>query len=263
MSVIVESQITVIAKADLRRGYYRLTLAPFSKIRSIKPGQFIHLQVPQCEVFFRRAFSIYDVDREKRSLDLIFKVFGRGTTALAKIRKGEQYSILGPLGNSFAMPSKKEKVMLVAGGIGMPPMYFLTKQLIAKKHDPKRILFFYGGYDKADLVDIARIRKLGAKVIPVTENGSSGFKGLVTEAVLKELDGGMERVRMYACGPEPMLRAVDALAVERGIPGQVSLEAPMPCGIGICLGCVKELRAGGHTRVCREGPVYEMGEVVI
>ena len=145
----------------------------------------------------------------------------------------------------------------------MPPMYYLAKQLIARKHDPKKILFFYGGYDKADLVDISRVRKLGAKVIPVTENGTSGFKGLVTESAIQELERGLGQVRMYACGPEPMLRAVDSLATERNIPGQVSLEAPMPCGVGICLGCVKELRDGGHTRICREGPVYDFGEVVI
>ncbi|UCD16930.1 MAG: dihydroorotate dehydrogenase electron transfer subunit [Candidatus Zixiibacteriota bacterium] len=263
MSGIVEEYTMVIRVFDLKRGYFRLTLAPFSKVRSIRPGQFIHVKVPNCGVYFRRAFSVYDVDRQNRSIDIVFKVLGRGTAALARVCRGESMNILGPLGSGFTMPSRRETAVLVAGGIGMPPMYLLARCLVEKGFNPEKILFFYGGNERGDLVDLARIRKLGTKVIPATVDGSYGFKGMVTDAVAEALAAGPGRVRMYACGPEPMLRTIDEMAKLKEIPGQVSLEAPMPCGIGICLGCIKPLREGGYTRVCRDGPVYEMGKVII
>lgn len=145
----------------------------------------------------------------------------------------------------------------------MPPMYLLAKRLIEKKYDKKRILFFYGGNTGDDLIDLARIRRLGVTIKPSTIDGSVGFEGLITSAIASELPEIRGRKRLYACGPGGMLEAIDALGRKEKIPGQVSLEAPMPCGVGICLGCILPLREGGYTRVCREGPVYEIGEVLL
>jgi dihydroorotate dehydrogenase electron transfer subunit len=260
--IVVEN--TVINKiTELNHDCFRLSLAPFSKVSAIKPGQFVHVQIPGNDIFFRRAFSIYTVDKADRSIELLFKVFGRGTSRLARCRKGDRISVVGPLGNSFKLPSKKETPILVAGGVGMPPMRLLAEVMIERGFEPGRIIYLYGGNTKDDLVDIARIRKPGIKVVPVTLDGSCGKKGLVTEPLLELLDTIEGPVRMYGCGPEPMLKAVDDIAMSRNIPGQVSLEAPMPCGVGICLGCIKPLREGGYTRVCRDGPVYDFGEVLL
>ena len=108
----------------------------------------------------------------------------------------------------------------------------------------------------------ARIKKLGVNFHPVTEDGSVGEKGLVTKPVEDFIQSNKKsRMRIYGCGPEGMLKATDELGIRHGIPGQISLEAPMPCGIGICLGCVVELTKGGHARVCCDGPVFNIGEV--
>ncbi len=261
MSKIAVEQATIERKKELGNSYFAFEISPFSKVKTIKPGQFVHLKIPHADIYFRRAFSVYDVYPQKKTVEIIFKVFGRGTALLSRRHPGDMLDILGPLGNSFAFPANKETALLVAGGIGMPPIYFLAKELVAKKRDKSKVIFFYGGNSRADLVELARIRRLGIRVVTATEDGSLGFKGLVTKALAKEIDGLHGKLRIYACGPEGMLKAVDRLALERTIPGQLSLEAPMPCGIGICLGCILPLTAGGYTRVCREGPVYNVGEV--
>ncbi len=263
MSKIVVEKSEIIKIKKLGRDYSVISIAPFSKLKTILPGQFVHVRIPDSNIYFRRAFSIYDVNPKNQSFDLIFKVFGRGTRLLAAMREGETIDILGPLGNSFRLPNHTSTIILAGGGIGMPPVYFLARRLIDKGFEKKRILFFYGGNSKDDLVDTARIRKLGIRIIPSTVDGSVGFKGLITSAIEKELPKIAGQKVIYACGPEGMLKAIDALAIKENIPGQVSLEAPMPCGIGVCLGCIRPKREGGYTRVCREGPVYDIGEVIL
>jgi len=263
MKTIVAENCIIIKKVPMGGDICYFELGPFSKVKSIKPGQFVHVQIPCCNVFFRRAFSVYDVDTEAGTLGILFKMFGRGTEAMAEKKKGDRLNILGPLGNGFRIPSKKESIILAAGGIGMPPLYMLTKTLINKGYSKEKIFFFYGAMSKSDLADTKRIKKLGVKVYLSTDDGSAGFGGFVTDAIKKELPNINGRRRLYACGPEGMLKAANEFALDLQIPGQLSLEAPMPCGIGICLGCIKPLVKGGNTRVCREGPVYDIGEVVL
>jgi dihydroorotate dehydrogenase electron transfer subunit len=248
----------------LNRESYLLTCGPFSKAQSLRPGQFVHVKLDNgSAVFFRRAFSVYDVDQKNKSLSVLFKIMGRGTSQLSKIEKGNCLSVMGPLGNGFRMPPKRKTAILAGGGIGMPPLYFLAKTLVKNRFDPDRIQFFYGGRTKDDLIGISALKKLGIKIIPSTDDGSFGRKGTVTDALSECLSGDPEKYTIYACGPIGMLKAVDDLSSKLKISGQLSLEAPMPCGIGICLGCVMPLRMGGYTRVCREGPVYDIGEVLL
>ncbi|RKX31423.1 MAG: NAD-dependent dihydroorotate dehydrogenase B electron transfer subunit [Candidatus Zixiibacteriota bacterium] len=263
MSKIVVENVKIIKKKSLGRGNFIFEMAPFSKTKSIKPGQFVHIRQPRTNLLFRRAFSVYDFDAANRTLSIIFKVFGRGTSLMAKLERGAALDVMGPLGNGFKYPSKRKTVILAAGGIGMPPLYLLAKTLLSRGYDPDRILYFYGGSSKADLVDISRIKKLGIRVYPSTDDGSYGFKGFVTDAITDNVDLTNGKHHLYGCGPEGMLKALDELALSKNLPGQLSLEAPMPCGIGICLGCIKPLRAGGYTRICREGPVYDVGEVLL
>lgn len=260
--VVIEN--AVVIKRDRLNGDCRsLTIGNFPKSRLLKPGQFVHIRIPGPDVYFRRAFSVYDINPRAKSLQVIFKIVGRGTALLAELRKGDRLNVMGPLGKGFDFPFLRDKVILIAGGIGMPPIYFLAKKLIESKYDRRKILFFYGGKTKKELVNMAHIRKLGIKLYPTTDNGSYGFRGFVTKAVREFLNRETGQFRIYACGPQAMLRAVEEIAREYSIPGQISVEAPMPCGMGICQGCVLPLVSGGYTRVCRDGPVYQFGEVLL
>jgi len=257
-------RVPIIRLRHLSRDYYTIRLGPWSRARYCRPGQFVHLGLPQCDVYFRRAMSIASVDVDRAEFEIIFKVFGRGTKALARYRRGDSLDVLGPLGEPFRPPRKTETCIMVGGGVGFPPLFYLASWLVARGRDPKSIEFFYGGRTAGEIVERSRIRRLGVRFHPVTDDGTFGVKGLVTEAVEQFLaTQAIKHPRLFVCGPDAMLKAADSMARRFGWPGQVSLEAPMPCGFGVCLGCVVPLRAGGHARVCCEGPVFEIGEVLL
>jgi dihydroorotate dehydrogenase electron transfer subunit len=267
MKKIVPQRCGVIENHRLDKAgwYYRLKLSGFVPPRAVHPGQFVHLKVaPGLDPFFRRAFSISDFDAATGVLEIIYKVAGRGTTVLREVRPGTMLDLIGPLGNRFTVASKSQTAVLVAGGVGLPPVAFLARYVVDRGHDPKTVFFFYGGRTKEDLIDLPRLRRMGVNLILCTDDGSLGFKGMVTEAVthhLSRFDG--RRFHLYGCGPEPMLAALQEMALARRWSGEVSLEAPMPCGVGVCLGCIKpSLSApGSYVRVCHDGPVFKIGEV--
>jgi dihydroorotate dehydrogenase electron transfer subunit len=258
-------ETTLVKKnRHLSNDYHALTLGPLSRAGKCRPGHFVHVQLPETEVYFRRPMSVAAINPETDEMEFIFKVFGRGTAILSRFCKGMEINIMGPLGNTFTMPRKNETSLLVAGGIGFPPLLYLATEMVRRGFDPGAIEFFYGGRSSEDILERNRIKKLGVNLRPVTDDGSFGQKGLVTEAVDRHIiEHPKKNYRIFGCGPDPMLKAADALGLRHRIPGQLSLEAPMPCGIGICLGCVVPLRKGGHARVCQEGPVFEIGEVLL
>lgn len=247
---------------DLRHGYHSMTFGPYSRAGECRPGSFIHLRIPDGTVYFRRAMSVAAVDTRKKEIEIIFKVLGRGTTLLSAYDPGGNFDLLGPLGVPFTLPSADETVVMVAGGCGFPPLMFLAKTLVDSGYDPSQIEFFYGGKTSGEIVERARIKALGVRFHPVTDDGSFGVKGLVTKPAEQYLKGKQDtKLRIYACGPDVMLRAVNDLGMKYRLPGQLSLEAPMPCGIGVCLGCVVPLTNGDYARVCCDGPVFNIGEV--
>lgn len=249
---------------DLKNDYHSLVFENYSRVKQCRPGQFLHVQLPESDVYFRRAFSIASVSVESRQIEIILKVVGRGSGLLSHLRHNDRVNLLGPLGVPFKLPRKNERTVIVAGGVGFPPLMYLASDMVSRGYDPAKIEFFYGGRTAPDILERGRIKKLGVNFHPVTEDGSVGVKGLVTAPVEEYLNVNRgQKIRMYACGPEGMLKATNDLGVRLGVPGQVSLEAPMPCGVGICLGCVVPLTAGGHARVCCDGPVFEIGEVAL
>ncbi|MGD8922441.1 MAG: dihydroorotate dehydrogenase electron transfer subunit [Candidatus Zixiibacteriota bacterium] len=254
----------ILKKRNLKNNYFGMTLGPYSRSGVCRPGCFIHLKLPHSDIFFRRAMSVAGFNREEKQIEIIFKVFGRGTSLLSEMRPNDHVDILGPLGVPFDMPKRNDRVIIVAGGVGFPPLMFLAEHLIANGRSPQEIEFFYGGRTSVDLIERARIKRLGVNFHPATDDGSFGQRGFVTEHVETFLKkNSYQRLMIYGCGPESMLREVDRLGREYGVPGQVSLEAPMPCGIGVCLGCVVPLTAGGYARVCADGPVFNIGEVML
>ncbi|HWR82667.1 MAG TPA: dihydroorotate dehydrogenase electron transfer subunit [Candidatus Deferrimicrobium sp.] len=252
---------TLLLNRHLGNGYHSLTFGPYASADRCRPGQFLHVRLPTAAVFFRRAFSVASVQPHD-AVEIIFKVFGRGTRVMAGLRKGDPVNLLGPLGVPFRFPTKSETTIIVAGGVGFPPLLFLAVELVRRGFDPNKIIFFYGGRTRQDVIERARIKRIGVSFQPVTEDGSLGHSGLVTQAVERFIvANGDRRMRLYACGPTGMLKAADELGRRHDIAGQLSIEAPMPCGIGVCLGCVVELKRGGYSRVCCDGPVYDIGEV--
>lgn len=223
------------------------------------PGQFICLYTKDRSALLPRPISICEVDKENDMLRIVYRVAGKGTAEFSAYQAGETVEVLGTLGNGF--PYEKatgKKVFLMGGGIGIPPMLELakemdaTKQIVVGYRDEKTFL-------KEDL------EKYG-EVYIATEDGSVGTKGNVMDAIR---ENGLQADMIFACGPMPMLRAIKRYAEEAGIPAYISLEEHMACGVGACLGCVVKTKEVDHhshvhnARICTDGPVFEAGEVEI
>ncbi len=254
----------LIKKRDLKNNYFSLVFKTYSRVDHCQPGHFVHVQIPSTDIYFRRAMSVAGVSVERGEIEVIFKVVGRGTRLLSGLHKDDRINLLGPLGVPFKLPKKNERAIMVAGGVGFPPLFYMATEMVNRGYDPKNIEFFYGGRSAPDILERTRIKKLGVNFHPITEDGSYGEKGLVTAPVERFIgDGDKAKMRLYGCGPDGMLKATNELGLRLGVSGQLSLEAPMPCGVGICLGCVVPLVKGGYARVCQDGPVFEIGEVAL
>jgi dihydroorotate dehydrogenase electron transfer subunit len=189
---------------------------------------------------------------------------GRGTQALSRVRAQETLDVLGPLGNGFELPSNADHVVLVGGGVGIPPVYLLAKSLLRSGLDGKAITYLCGLTTASERPMAERVEKLPIRFEYATDDGSLGFKGFVTNLLRARLTDGScaSEPIICACGPDAMLKAVKAISQESSKRCYLSLESIMPCGVGTCLGCVvKKEGDDKFLRVCREGPVFEASEV--
>jgi len=238
------------------------------------PGQFVQVRVSDDFIpLWPRPFSIFDVDTQKGEVSIIFKIAGYGTNLLAKKKEGDSIQILGPLGNGFSIPPKNDRIIIAAGGIGMPPLFMLAKSSIVNGVPSKSIMFISGAKTKSELFDSPELIELDMDLHVCTDDGSAGEKGTVVDVLEKVLEY-KSSATVYACGPSGMLKKIDRLLVEKRIPGFLSLEELMPCGYGICSGCAVKVFPSpnrGETddnrdyhlkRVCVEGPVFGAGEVM-
>ena len=204
----------------------------------------------------RRPFSIYDVDYQKNELSLLIKEVGKGTLALSKLKIGETLNLVYPLGNSFSIPPGN-KALLVGGGVGIAPMLLLSKVLNEKGKQPDVLI---GGRSKNDILEPEKYTVYG-NLFVTTDDGSMGEKGMVTQhSVFAEKIS--EYSQIYACGPDPMMKAVAKVAASQNIPCEISLENTMACGIGACLCCVVETVDGNKT-TCIEGPVFNTKKLIL
>lgn len=263
----------VVSNQEVSPGYYRIRLTAPRAILEAKPGQFAMVRVRDgVDPLLRRPFGIFDVGSftpeypdapRQYYFDILYKVVGKGTSILSALHFKDYVDVLGPLGTGFTPGGTGEENILVGGGFGLAPLYFLAKELV--KTTPLKV--FIGGRRKEDVLCVTEFEQLGIDTYVATDDGTLGSRGLVTEVLEQHLcrEGGKRVV--LACGPEPMLKAVARLCENYGIRCQVSLEAAMACGVGACLGCVT--KGHGHSEntpsyrcVCKEGPVFDSTELL-
>ncbi len=241
---MLEAKFTVLENRELAPNVYRLRLGGNTSAITA-PGQFLELRIPG--FFLRRPLSVCDWDLD--TVTILYRVAGGGTDALSMMQPGQVIDALTGLGNGFDLASCGERTLVIGGGIGVPPMYGLTKRLLDAGKTPVAIL----GFNRADEIFYrAEFEALGVKTIVATADGSCGVKGFVTDAMPAEFD------TFCACGSMPMLRA---LCEKTAKPGFLSLEARMGCGFGACMGCTIATK-NGPKRVCKEGPVFRKEEIV-
>lgn len=244
----------IISQEEIAPGIFSMWLKTEQIAQHAKAGQFISIYCEDGSRMLPRPISICEIDKNDGALHLVYRIAGKGTQEFSEKNTGMELSVLGPLGNGF--PLKSKKAFLIGGGIGIPPILELAKQLDCEK----QIVL---GYRNSDMFLLDEFKKYGSVYI-ATEDGSYGSKGNVLDAI-REND--LEADIIYACGPTPMLRALKEYAVEKQMECWISMEEKMACGIGACLACVcKSKEVDAHTnvhnkRVCKEGPVFRAEEV--
>jgi len=254
----------VIRNVDLGRGNWLLEFQAESAAREMRPAQFFMIGVPGSDVLLRRPFSVCGLpgtfsDGSQGAVQVLYRVYGRGTKLLSSLGPGAPLHILGPLGRGFTSPPEKTtKIVLVAGGIGCAPFPAFISEL---QREGRRATMIYGARSAGELPLLDWFRERCDEVVVTTDDGSLGARGLVTAPVEARLEArGQNPLHLYVCGPTPMLKAVAKRALAAGVVCDLALEAPMACGFGVCLGCVVPTheRPDGPVafeRVCVEGPV--------
>lgn len=295
--IIVLHREIVIENRSLGSDIYRLVLKG-AVAATARPGQFVHLQVgTTADPLLRRPFSIAGIDRPKGEITLYYRVAGRGTAQLTRVRPAETLSVIGPVGRGFTVPAAGE-LLLVAGGIGLFPLLALLE---AVDRSAVKVKALWGGANRQFMEDVGRetLFQTGVDYAVATMDGSMGHPGVVTDllkkvlaeksahglaeatacgqgadaasagggsGVLADRPGGRTAFTVAACGPRGMLQAVAESCRQAGVPLEVSLEERMACGVGACLGCVCLVRTADgmlvRRRVCKDGPVFDGREVV-
>jgi dihydroorotate dehydrogenase electron transfer subunit len=240
-----------------------------------EPGQFLMLGpgaeagVPRHDPLLPRPMAIYrDASLASPSsarddvsvpqIEVLYRVVGRGTTLLSETVAGQTISLVGPLGRGFLLETGSAPALLVGGGTGIASLYELAGAL---SRAGRAVTVLLGARGERDLIGRQDFEALDAELVCTTEDGSLGEKGLVTAPLKERLAVAPEGTSVYACGPTPMMRAAADLAEKRGVRCYVSLENPMACGFGVCLGCAAPRREGGFALVCRQGPVFDSREI--
>jgi dihydroorotate dehydrogenase electron transfer subunit len=243
-----DKSYVIVSNKKVCTDYFELKVKVDGIIKRCSPGQFFMLSVP-C-VFLRRPISIHDI--KDGMLSFLYRVVGKGTKILSEIQSGT-LQLLGPLGEGYDFKTyKKLNNVIVAGGTGIASVYFLATKL------KKSGVLYYGVRSKEDLLCLDKFKKIGWKIVISTEDGSKGYKGYITDVLLRKLNDSNNV--LFACGPILMLKKVLQIAKEKNIKGFVSLEERMACGVGNCQGCA--VKINGKIRViCKEGPVFKIEEV--
>ncbi len=241
---------------QLNKDNFLLKLRSPIPVPELFPGQFINVLIKDAsEIFLRRPFSILDVDFNKQIISILVKILGRGSKKLTEAKEGETINAIVPLGKSFSLPEKSDRILLIGGGSGVAPMLFLSKICGLA---PSNVSVLIGARSISDHIDISAYQAYGQFHF-TTEDGTLGEKGFVTNhPVFTEKLENYNKI--YTCGPNQMMKAIGKVAIEKGIFCEVSLENMMACGFGVCLCCVEDTKTG-HKCVCTDGPVFNVNDL--
>lgn len=237
----------VISNLPLTKDVYRMVLEGDTKWIT-RPGQFVNIELEG--LYLRRPISISDWD--ERTITIIYKVVGRGTSLMSKMAEGVKLDLLTGLGNGFDTSVESERPLLVGGGVGVPPLYRLAKDLLAQG---KKVSVVLGFNTSSEIFYADEFKALGVDLYISTADGSQGVKGFVTDAIR---EAAIEFDYFYSCGPLPMLKALCGCCE---VSGELSFEERMGCGFGACMGCSCKTLAG-NKRICKDGPVMKREEII-
>lgn len=248
--------LQVVKSSSLNNNHIVLTCACNTTLPKMVPGQFAQVSAGDTAgTFLRRPLSIHNYNETENSVEFLIQIVGNGSSLIASAQPGEYLDVILPLGKGFSLPEKDEKVLLVGGGCGVAPLLFLANEI---QHIGAKSDILLGAKNAENLMETEPLSRLG-NLFVTTEDGSDGEKGFVTQhPVMAHFEG--EYTRIYCCGPEPMMKAVAAIAQSNNTNCEVSLENTMACGIGACLCCVTETVRGNEC-VCTEGPVFNSKEL--
>jgi len=264
----------ILYNKEVNSRYFHLCLQAPKIAKASSPGQFLNIKVNDIDQpLLRRPLSIHRV--KAANIELLYEVVGTATEILSKRKPGEYLDVIGPLGSGFdggrrlpvrqagrddaCLSGRQGRRILVAGGMGVAPLVFLAERFMKVTSRP---LVLIGAKTKNHILCEKEFKDLGCEVKIATDDGSKGFKGYVSELLKYELSAIRYPLSaIYACGPKPMLKEISLISKRRRIPAQVSLEAHMACGIGVCLGCVVNTKKG-FKRACKEGPVFSADEII-
>ncbi len=246
-----ELTATVLENKEIAKGIYSLTFAS-EEMPAVRAGQFVMVEIDGFPL--RRPIAVCKAEGER--LTVCYRLKGEGTRRLSsRYSRGEKISVLLPLGNGFFVAEEEKKVAIVGGGVGIFPLI----SVIRAYAESKEIYAYMGFRDRAAVCMQYEMQRAKELVI-ATDDGSAGYRGTAVQAFMEDF-GRVQPDVVLACGPLPMLRALKNAMAGRNVPVYVSLEERMGCGVGACLVCVCDLTGGGHARVCKDGPVFEIGEV--
>lgn len=251
---MVDETIVIEQNGKINDKYYKLTFRSQKLSENVKPGQFMNIQInPGLDPFLRRPFSYYRVTGDR--IEVLYEVLGRGTALLSAIMHGFPLKVLGPLGKPFRAKIPKKKRVLAGGGVGVPPLVFLAEREAVD-------YLLIGTKSKAEVLPKTERGKVSGEILYSTNDGSFGEKGFVTVLLEKIIrKEGPENLFIQTCGPTVMMQAVMDLAKHEGIEGEASLDKPMACGVGACLGCMVKTYEGWKPS-CTEGPVFAFKDVI-
>jgi len=256
--VLITTSSPIISNTEVMPGTHLVWLEAPEIAAAARPGQFVMVR---CEdTLLRRPLSVHQTDGDK--LALLFTVVGKGTSWLSQCQKGETVDIFGPLGNGYTIYQESKNLLLVAGGIGIAPLRFLVDIAI---REGKKVTLLMGSRSGINLLPISTPQGLltegvlpfNINVVNATDDGTEGFKGLVTELILGYIDCGDQ---IFACGPVGMYKTMAQMPELKDKPVQISLEIMMGCGAGVCYGCTIRTKSG-LKQVCKDGPVFELSDL--
>lgn len=259
---MLEKTLKIKSNREIAPDTYLLELESEELAKASNPGQFVMIRVKNgTDPLLRRPFSICDTDNNG-AVKILYRIVGKGTGILSKKKSGECISILGPLGSTFEFPGSHQNVILVAGGIGVAPIFFLGQNI-----KPVNFEFLIGFRTSPEIIkfeDISGVQDFEISIS--TDDGSFGYGGRVTDLLEETLKRQQSRPdSIYACGPLPMLKETVLTAQQYNIPCQISIEAFMACGLGACQGCavkvIESESSSGYERVCKEGPVFDGNKI--